>query len=117
MMLEKLEEIAVDFRRAEASYDHTIRVCTAAGCLSAESDAVKSAFEKGNQRRSQNARSKELAVWVLCSRGPLVAVDSRRGEVLYGDVSTEDAHSIVASLQAEPVARLRIDTDTPFFAN
>ncbi|MCO5188396.1 MAG: NAD(P)H-dependent oxidoreductase subunit E [Anaerolineae bacterium] len=114
MLLEKLEEIAVDFRRAEANYDHTIRVCTAAGCLSAESDTVKSAFEK-EISADHKCQIKGVGCLGLCSRGPLVAVDSRRGEVLYGDVSTEDAHSIVASLQAEPVARLRIDTDTPFF--
>lgn len=114
MMLEKLEEIAVGVRNEEANYDHTIRVCTAAGCLSAESDIVRSAFEEVIAAEHK-CHVKGVGCLGLCSKGPLVAVDSRRSEVMYGQVSAEDAPAIIAALNAAPVERLRIDTDVPFF--
>ena len=49
----------------------------------------------------------------LCALGPLVTV--KPDGHLYKTVKPEDAHDIVNSLGAEPLARLKCDTAQPFF--
>ena len=117
-MFNKLEEIALEERGKAEQYTHTINVCTAAGCASSQSDAVKEALE--NEVRNHGVekwcRVRGTGCMGLCAAGPLVAVEPEKpDEVLYQYVKVEDAGDIVASLEDNPVERLRCSTDIPFF--
>ncbi|MBW7957997.1 MAG: SLBB domain-containing protein [Candidatus Promineofilum sp.] len=117
-MFNKLEEIALEERGKAEQYTHTINVCTAAGCASSQSDAVKEALE--NEVRNHGVekwcRVRGTGCMGLCAAGPLVAVEPEKpDEVLYQYVKVEDAGDIVASLEDKPVERLRCSTDIPFF--
>jgi bidirectional [NiFe] hydrogenase diaphorase subunit len=124
MMFEKLEEIAAIARENDAAHQHTVRVCTAAGCLSSESDIVKESFDKEVARSGLErwCQVKGVGCLGLCSRGPLVAVDSKKLDsaetqtnILYEKVSPDDVPEIVEALDNDPIERLKVDTDIPFF--
>lgn len=100
---------------AEAStFEHTIRVCVAAGCLSLHSDQIKQHLEQQLQEHgSTHCRVKGVGCMGLCSAGPLVSV--RPEKILYQAVTPEDAPAIVESLGDRPVERLVCPTERPFF--
>ena len=101
--------------KAEAStFEHTIHVCVAAGCLSLHSDQIKQQLEQKLQEHGlTHCRVKGVGCMGLCSAGPLVSV--RPEQTLYQDVKPEDAPAIVDSLGNAPVERLICSTDRPFF--
>jgi bidirectional [NiFe] hydrogenase diaphorase subunit len=113
---EELELIAEQHREEAAQYDHELRVCTAAGCLSLKSDALHSALEEAATAESQagHCRVKGVGCMGLCAAGPLVAVAP--DEVLYQKVQPADAPDIIHSLGKKPVERLKCDTSIPFFS-
>ena len=120
MTPEELYEKAQQEREKALTYDREIRVCTAAGCLSLKSEALKGALEQAleagdGEHTSDEHRCKVTGVGCLglCASGPLVAVAPEG--TLYGRVGVEDAPEIVAALGDEPVARLRCETEIPFF--
>ncbi len=124
MMLERLEEIAANARENDAQYQHTVRVCTAAGCLSSQSDIVKESFDKEVTRSGLErwCQVKGVGCLGLCSKGPLVAVDSKTPDsaethtnTLYEKITPDDVTEIVDALDSEPIERLKVDTDIPFF--
>jgi bidirectional [NiFe] hydrogenase diaphorase subunit len=115
--LDELREIADRQREADASLDRTVRVCMAASCLSSRSDQVKSALDTAVKSRGLEHKCKVKGVGCmgLCAAGPLVET---RGQTrtMYQGVTPEDAPAIVASLDAQPVERLVLPLDMPFFA-
>lgn len=121
-MFEKLEEIAIIEEESRARFAHTVNVCTAAGCRSAQSDTIKDALDKEVTRSGleRHCQVKGVGCLGLCSRGPLVSVTSN-GEhapartVLYQNVAPDDAPEIVESLGKRPVKRLICPSDMPFF--
>ena len=116
MNYEELVELADEARADVEGYDHTIRVCTAAGCLSSGSGAVKDALETEVGKRGEGehrCRVSGAGCMGLCAGGPLVKVDD---DVIYRDVTAEHAAPIVDSLDTDPLSDLRIDPDDPFFA-
>ncbi|HKK72652.1 MAG TPA: NuoF family protein [Candidatus Krumholzibacteria bacterium] len=116
MNYEELVELADEARADVEGYDHTIRVCTAAGCLSSGSGAVKDALETEVGKRGEGehrCRVSGAGCMGLCAGGPLVKVDD---DVVYRDVTAEHAAPIVDSLGGDPLSDLRIDPDDPFFA-
>ena len=118
-MLEKLEEITLAEQESAARYEHTVNVCMAAGCMSSQSGAIKEALDKEVERSGLErwCRVRGTGCMGLCAAGPLVTVNAEKpGEVLYQNVKVDDVPEIVASLEAEPVDRLRLPTGIPFFA-
>jgi bidirectional [NiFe] hydrogenase diaphorase subunit len=109
-----LPRVAEAEREADQAYDHTIRVCVAAGCLSQHSDKVQQSLEQEVQERGlHRCRVKGVGCMGLCTAGPLVSVHSK--DTLYQSVTAADAPAIVDSLSGEPVQRLICPTDRPFF--
>jgi bidirectional [NiFe] hydrogenase diaphorase subunit len=114
MDLTELLEIGEKERQAERSI--RIRVCVAAGCLSANAQAVKQSLETAVAEAglSDSVQVAGVGCMGLCSGGPLVAVDPEN--ILYEKVTTADARSIVAALQSGvPATARQADFNHPFF--
>jgi bidirectional [NiFe] hydrogenase diaphorase subunit len=114
MDLTELLEIGEKERQAERSI--RIRVCVAAGCLSANAQAVKQSLETAVAEAGLNDSVQVAGVGCigLCSGGPLVAVDPEN--LLYEKVTPADAPSIVAALQSgAPATARQADFNHPFF--
>ncbi|HVU45716.1 MAG TPA: NuoF family protein [Terracidiphilus sp.] len=114
MTPEELEEIKENELEAQQNVPQQIHVCVAAGCLSCQSDTVKDALTREVEQHGLGGRCKVKGVGCmgLCSEGPLVSTHT--GQV-YQHVTAADAGEIVESLDAQPVQRLLIPTDVPFF--
>lgn len=122
MMHEKLDKIQAAEKANAAKFDYAIDVCISSGCISAQSDMVKSAIEtavKADEHLAKSCQVKGVGCRGLCSQGPLVAIQptqkSDDEELLYENVTEDDIDAILASLDGEPIARLQSHTDTPFF--
>jgi bidirectional [NiFe] hydrogenase diaphorase subunit len=115
MTPEELGEITAKQEEAERQFKHRLHVCTAAGCLSSGSDKVKAALEKEVKDRGleHQCKVKGVGCMGLCANGPLVA--DKPSNVMYQNVTEDDAADIVKSLDTEPVARLECPTEMPFF--
>jgi bidirectional [NiFe] hydrogenase diaphorase subunit len=115
MTASDLEKIAAEAREADDKFKHQFRVCTAASCLSSQSDQVKVALEA--ELKTQNLEGqcgvKAVGCLGLCSAGPLVALEP--DGLLYQAVMPEDAVNLISSLAGQPLERLRCNTDQPFF--
>ncbi len=115
MMHEKFEEIKQEEQTAVAQHAHIAKVCVAAGCLSSQSGAVLEALKKGAGEHGCHAKG--VGCMGLCSEGPLVSIESQSGaKVMYQNVTPEDAPELLASIGHEPVKRLELASDVPFFA-
>jgi bidirectional [NiFe] hydrogenase diaphorase subunit len=113
MDLTELLEIGEKERQAERSI--RIRVCVAAGCLSANAQAVKQSLETALTEAGLTDSVQVAGVGCigLCSGGPLVAVDPEN--ILYEKVTPADA-SIVSAFQGGALATARqADFNHPFF--
>src|SRR4051794_12790682 len=110
---EDLPKIAEAEQTAAAGFEHTIRVCMAAGCLSQHSDQVKRGLEQQIKEHGlTHCCVKGVGCMGLCSAGPLVSVHSQ--EMLYQKVTSEDAPAIIENLSVgTPLAdRLVCPTDS-----
>jgi bidirectional [NiFe] hydrogenase diaphorase subunit len=111
---EDLPRVAEAQNAAAETFEHTIHVCVAAGCLSQHSDQIKQNLEHQLQEQGvKHCRVKGVGCMGLCSAGPLVSV--RPEKTLYQSVTPEDAPAIVKSLGDEPMHRLVCSTERPFF--
>ena len=109
-----LPKIAEAEKEAAKTFEHTIHVCMAAGCLSQRSDQVKESLEQQIKESGQKKCCvKGVGCMGLCSAGPLVSV--RPENTLYQAVTPGDAPAIISSLGKAPVERLVCPTDRPFF--
>ena len=116
MINEEMEKIVNEENERAAGFEKTIRVCTAAGCLSSGSDKVKDELEHVLEGHTCKCNVKGVGCMGLCSAGPLVSVEDENGEeTLYQNVKPEDAEAIVKSLDSEPVKELELDKNIPFF--
>jgi bidirectional [NiFe] hydrogenase diaphorase subunit len=113
---EELELLAQEQRQKDEEFQHEIRVCTAAGCLSHKSDetltALKEALAQHDPDHECKCRVKGVGCMGLCAAGPLVSVDD---EIMYQNVKPEDANDIIENLDKKPVERLELDLGVPFF--
>jgi bidirectional [NiFe] hydrogenase diaphorase subunit len=93
-----------------------VRVCTAAGCLSSGSKAVKEALDSSVAAASLGDRVQvcEVGCMKLCCEGPLVGVDPEGA--LYQKVTADDAASLVSALDGGTSTAQRGDPNGPFFA-
>jgi bidirectional [NiFe] hydrogenase diaphorase subunit len=119
MDLAELHEIAT--RERQTRKPTRIRCCVAAGCLSANAQAVKQQLEESVAGTGLQERVEVCGVGCLrlCSQGPLVQVDP--AGVLYENVTPDNAPAIVAALDAsgapdEASLPARGDPAQPFFA-
>ncbi|HNB54397.1 MAG TPA: NAD(P)H-dependent oxidoreductase subunit E, partial [Anaerolineales bacterium] len=118
MMHDEFQQIADKEHATAETFTHTVRVCTAAGCLSSQSDQLKKNLETLTNENGHKGHCKVKGVGCmgLCSAGPLVSVETKgKDPVLYREVKPEDAGDIVASLEGAPVERLHCPTNVPFF--
>jgi bidirectional [NiFe] hydrogenase diaphorase subunit len=116
MTPEELTSLAETEKAAQQKFSARFQVCVAAGCLSSQSDQVKTALEAEVKRRglSQTCTVKGVGCMGLCSAGPLVSVAS--SGAMFKSVTPEDAAEIVDSMDAPaPPPRLDCPTDQPFF--
>jgi bidirectional [NiFe] hydrogenase diaphorase subunit len=115
MTPEELLTLAETERTAQKKFSQRLQVCVAAGCLSSQSDQVKTALENEVKQRGlgQTCTVKGVGCMGLCSAGPLVSVAPTG--TMYRAVTPDDAAAIMDSLDSEPPARLDCPTDQPFF--
>ena len=115
LTIENLQDIAKAEKSSLAWYKYRINVCIAAGCLSCRSDAVMAALkEEVKQRRMEKeCIIRGVGCLGLCAVGPLIDVSS--AGVVYQAVQASDAPDIIESLTGNPVSRLVLPTDQPFF--
>jgi bidirectional [NiFe] hydrogenase diaphorase subunit len=114
MDLTELLEIGEKERQRQGGI--RIRVCVAAGCLSANAQAVKQSLEAAVAEAglAESIQVAGVGCLGLCSGGPLVAVDP--DNILYEKVTPADAPSIVAALTGRgPATARRADFNHPFF--
>ena len=94
-----------------------IRCCSAAGCVSSGSLAVKQAFDReiASQGLSDRMQARNVGCLRLCCAGPLVQVDP--SQELFEEVKLEQVPSIVNSLLAGSAndGVKRGDAQRPFF--
>jgi bidirectional [NiFe] hydrogenase diaphorase subunit len=116
MDLTELLEIGEKERQGQTGI--RIRVCVAAGCLSANAQAVKQSLEAavGEAGLAESVQVTGVGCLGLCSGGPLVAVDPEN--ILYEKVTPADAPSIVAALTGAGQATAKqADFNHPFFTS
>jgi bidirectional [NiFe] hydrogenase diaphorase subunit len=114
MDLTELLEIGETERQRQSGI--RIRVCVAAGCLSANAQAVKQSLESAVAEAglAESVQVSGVGCLGLCSGGPLVAVDP--DNILYEKVTPADAPSIVAALTGgRPATAKQADFNHPFF--
>jgi bidirectional [NiFe] hydrogenase diaphorase subunit len=117
-MNEKLESIKLAEQEKAAQFHHTVKVCVAAGCRSAQSEQVKEALEREVNANGHKGkcRVKGVGCLGLCSAAPMVAVETAGcAEATYREVKAEDAADIVTAIGKKPVKRLALPLDMPFF--
>ncbi|MFM7846808.1 MAG: NADH-quinone oxidoreductase subunit L, partial [Planctomycetota bacterium] len=114
-----LQEIGAQRAAVEHAVAQSIDVCTSAGCqISREQGGTSlvAAFNREVTRQGLQGKCRVRGVGCLgpCAAGPCVTL--RPTGTLYGHVHTGDVEAIVETMTtSQPVTRLAIPTDTPFF--
>ncbi|MGB5736479.1 MAG: NuoF family protein [Thiohalocapsa sp.] len=136
MNLDDLEDLAEQYRAANAEVEQEVRVCMAASCQSSGAQPVLDALNdicdsSGGQQAERKCRVKGVGCMGLCSAGPMVTVgaqdDGLHESAIYREVSPADAAEIMASVgtgtgmgqtgsSGSGIERLRCPNDSPFFA-
>ncbi len=95
-----LEQLAQQERDRQQQYQRRIFCCTSTACLSAGAGLTHQALEQGVAACRCDEHEAEVVktgCMGLCSRGPLVRVETKgEPDVLYGDVTPDIAQQIVA---------------------
>jgi bidirectional [NiFe] hydrogenase diaphorase subunit len=112
--LQELFDLAEKERRSQPPL--RVRCCVAAGCVSANSEAVLKQLQASVREADleERVRVSPVGCLRLCCEGPLVQTDP--DGALYQNVSPDAATSIVASLAGGQVNATRGDAHSPFFA-
>jgi bidirectional [NiFe] hydrogenase diaphorase subunit len=115
MELTELLQIAQQERSQEKPVQ--IRCCTAAGCLSANSQTVKQQLEAAVKADGleSDVQISGVGCMRLCCQGPLVQVDTPVDRTLYEKVTPIDAPAIIAALDGGATTVSKIDLAQPFF--
>lgn len=97
-------------------YKNNISVCVAAACVSLQSDKVREALKQEviNQGIEETCRVSGAGCLGLCAEGPLISINNQ--QALYANVTTDDVAEIVENIDKEPVKRLVIPPEMPFFS-
>jgi bidirectional [NiFe] hydrogenase diaphorase subunit len=117
MNQDDLANIAAQTKESENRYDHVIKVCVAAGCLSANADQVKTQLESELKQRGLETccKVKGVGCMGLCAAGPLVAADTN--EKMFQAVTPADASAIIDSVMDDKPAppAIVMDSQLDFF--
>lgn len=115
MTPEELRKLASSHEDARPEPKYRLKICVAAGCLSARSDQVREALgnEIAQRGLEQECQVKGVGCLGLCTAGPLMVVEP--DGIMYEGVTPEDAPDIINSLGSKPVERLLCPADAPFF--
>lgn len=115
MNAEELRQLIETSRTEAPEPKHRLKICVAAGCLSAGSDRVRDALQKAIEARglSGECEVKGVGCLGLCTAGPLMLVEPEG--VMYQNVTEADADEIVQHLGKKPVERLVCPSDMSFF--
>lgn len=113
MDITQLREIAQQER--DSRKPTRIRCCTAAGCISSGSAAVKNSLDAAVQNAGLENEVEVVNVGCLkfCGRGPLVEVEPTG--TLYEQVTAEDAPEIIAAIEGRSSTAIEADANHPFF--
>ena len=92
---EALETIKADFKAKQASFDYTVLICSGAGCISSNCEAVKTAFDEALAKLSPDKKIdiKLTGCMGTCNIGPAMIVQP--GNVFYCKLNPEDMETIV----------------------
>ncbi len=116
-----LDDIASVELEARSRYTHRALVCSSTGCLSAGAATVRSTLEAELEQadRGQDVQVVPTGCPGLCSRGPLVRVESRGPTTThYEQVDEDAARAIVRDhlIGGQPATEARITPeDLPFY--
>ncbi|MCB8926560.1 MAG: NAD(P)H-dependent oxidoreductase subunit E [Ardenticatenaceae bacterium] len=136
---EKLKQLGQQERERQEQFQHRVFCCTSTACLSAGADVTYDALDRAmHQQEGHGAELVNTGCMGLCSRGPMVRVETKEETpALYGDVTADVAKQIVAEHLADGqptesttphdfphyrarrpkgLDRYRISLDHPFFA-
>jgi bidirectional [NiFe] hydrogenase diaphorase subunit len=118
MTVEDLQELAGHEQQRQQQFKHRLFYCSAAGCVSCGSQAIRETLKKSLQQNNLAAQCEVIGTGCmgLCGEGPLVKVDP--DGTLYQRVDEATAQRIVDEhlVQGKPVADHVVDTSQPFFA-
>lgn len=116
MTPEEFYKIGESHRENRKEFKNNINVCAAAACISLQSDKVREALEEEvrKQGKEKTCRVSGSGCLGLCASGPLISVND--DQALYANVTIDDAGEIVKKIDKEPIKRLMIPPETPFFA-
>jgi bidirectional [NiFe] hydrogenase diaphorase subunit len=118
MNQDDLANIAAQTKQSDARYDHVIKVCVAAGCLSANADQVKTQLESELKQRGLETccKVKGVGCMGLCAAGPLVSTDGN--EKMFQAVTPADASAVIDAIVDDKPAppAIVIDSNLDFFA-
>ena len=118
MTVEDLQELAEQEQQRQQQFKHRIFYCSAAGCVSCGSQAIRETLKKSLQQHNLTAQCEVIGTGCmgLCGEGPLVKVDP--DGTLYQRVDEATAQRIVEEhlVQGKQVADHAVDTSHPFFA-
>ena len=117
MNQDDLANIAAQTKQSDNRYDHVIKVCVAAGCLSANADQVKTQLESELKQRGLETccKVKGVGCMGLCAAGPLVSADAN--EKMFQAVTPADASAVIDSvIDNKPApAAIVMDSQLDFF--
>lgn len=113
MHREGMDRISAEHRHALAQYAHHILVCAGLGCPRNKEIVAALQRSVGERRQENSILIRKVGCMGLCSSGPIVLIQP--GDYFYQNVQPEDAEEIVASLGKNPVQRLLLPVDLPFF--
>jgi bidirectional [NiFe] hydrogenase diaphorase subunit len=111
----KLNTIMEQYLAEDTKFNHVIHVCAGTGCISSKSELVLNGLEKVVKERNleNTVKVKKVGCMGLCAAGPIVAIFP--DEIFYKTVEPQDVEEIVDSLDKEPIERLLIHSELPFF--
>jgi bidirectional [NiFe] hydrogenase diaphorase subunit len=100
MNFKELQELGEKERKRQETIEHRIFCCTSTACLASGSgatlNALKGLIDNGNSDETE-AEVFQTGCMGLCSRGPLVRVDSKdKPDCFYQDVTPDIANEIVS---------------------
>lgn len=113
MHLDELQRLAENRRRELAGYAHHILVCASLGCPGSKEIIAALRQAIADDQAEERILVRKAGCMGLCAAGPVVLILPE--EMYYQKVTPEDAVEIISALGKEPVHRLLLPSDLPFF--
>jgi len=111
MDLNELIEIA-DSEKQNAKQT-TIKVCTAAGCMTMDASGIVKSLKAAASEKGHDVCVSGVGCMGLCSKGPLVRVEPQ--DKLYAHVTAAQAAEVIDGVNGGKCDVETVDTNIPFF--